>query len=284
MPRTVLSIKAEIRDHSMSIPVPENTIQHGIPNACTNCHKDRDARWALKRMNGWYGERSRQKLIRRADAFAQARDGNSDAIPKLFDILGENSEGAIVRANAIGHLSNFPNDPRVLPALIRALTDQEPPVRAIAALRMNPGPADRETAVAALVTALGDPATIVRVGATVALVSLGISHLSGEDGERFERAKQVFRARAELNSDDAQQLLGAGKFYLLTGDPVTAIGALQGSLKLNPEVPARYYLAYAKAQQGHIDEARQILQGIPPTDSQFAKAQNLLKILGAGQP
>ena len=44
MPRTVLSIKAEIRDHSMSIPVPENTIHHGIPNACNVCHQDRDAR------------------------------------------------------------------------------------------------------------------------------------------------------------------------------------------------------------------------------------------------
>jgi predicted Zn-dependent protease len=113
----------------------------------------------------------------------------------------------------------------------------------------------------------------------VALVSLGIRHLPGEDGERFEQAKQIFRARAELNSDDAEQLLGAAKFYLLTGDPVTAISALQNSLKLDPEIPARYYLAYAKAQQGHLDEARQILAAIPPTDSQYAKAQNLLKAL-----
>src|ERR1035438_7854452 len=32
MPRTVFSIKAQIRDHTMSVPVPENTIRHGIPN------------------------------------------------------------------------------------------------------------------------------------------------------------------------------------------------------------------------------------------------------------
>lgn len=284
MPRTVLSIKAEIRDHSMSIPVPENTLQHGIPNACNNCHKDRDANWALKQVKQWYGDRSRQKLIQRADAFGQARDGNPNSIPKLLDILGKPAEGGLVRANALGHLSSFRNDPRIFPVLVRALTDPEPSVRAFAALRMNPSPADRETAVTALARGLSDSAATVRVAATVALVGMGISRLAGEDGERFERAKEVFRARADLNSDDAQQLLGAGKFYLLTGDPVTAIGALQGSLKLDPEVPARYYLAYAKAQQGHIDEARQILQGIPPTDSQFAKAQNLLKILGGAQP
>ena len=55
MPRTVQSIKAEIRDHSMSVPVPENTIRHGIPNACNLCHKDQDARWSLAKMNAWYG-------------------------------------------------------------------------------------------------------------------------------------------------------------------------------------------------------------------------------------
>ena len=286
MPRTVLSIKAQIRDHSMSIPVPENTIRHGIPNACNNCHKDRDAEWSLQEMNKWYKASaaniaSRQKLIHRADAFAQARGGNRESIADLLDILAKPSEGPLVRANALGYLSSFSDDPRVFPTLVRALTDPEPLVRVYAALRMSPRPADKETAVTALVRALGDSAATVRVGATVALVSLGISQLPGEDGERFEQAKQLFRARAKLNSDDAEQLLGAGKFYLLTGDPVTAIGAFQASLKLDPEIPARYYLAYAKAQQGHLDEARQILAAIPPSDSQYANAQKLLKALTA---
>jgi predicted CXXCH cytochrome family protein len=95
MPRTVYSIKAEIRDHAMTIPVPENTLAHAIPNACNVCHKDRDANWALERMNAWYGSASRQKLIRRADAFADARKGEADAIPKLLAILNEPAEGRI---------------------------------------------------------------------------------------------------------------------------------------------------------------------------------------------
>lgn len=279
MPRTVLSIKAQIRDHSMSIPVPENTINHSIPNACNNCHQDRDARWTLEKMNAWYNPRSRQKLIQRADAFAGARAGNPETITGLLAILDKPSEGPLVRANALGYLSNFRDDPRVFPALIRALTDPEPIVRVYAALRMNPRGTNKEAAIAALTQALSDSTTTVRVGATVALVGLGIQQLPGEDGERFENAKQVFRARAELNSDDALQLLGAGKFYLLTGDPVTAIGALQNSLKLDPEIPAKYFLAYAKAQQGNIDEAKQLLETIPSTDSQYAIAQTLLKIL-----
>src|SRR5438552_10409083 len=117
----------------MSIPVPENTINHGIPNACNGCHKHRDARWALKQTNDWYGGRSRQKLIQRADAFAQARAGDPGAIPKLLAILAKPAEGPLVRANAAGHLSGFANDPRVFGALVAALTDAEPLVRAVSA-------------------------------------------------------------------------------------------------------------------------------------------------------
>jgi len=281
MPRTVLSIKAQIRDHSMSIPVPENTLRHQIPNACNNCHQDRDVHWALAQMNKWYSPRSRQKLIQRADTFASARAGNPDSVAGLLEILDKPSEGPLVRANALGYLTNFRDDPRVFPALLRALEDREPLVRVYAALRMNPRPQNKDAAITALTGALADSATTVRVAATVLLVSLGIKQLPGKEGERFEEAKQIFRARAELNSDDALQLLGAGKFYLLTGDPVSAAGVLQNSLKLDPAIPAKYFLAYAKAQQGNVEEAKQILETIPQHDAQYTNAQTLLKILAA---
>ena len=279
MPRTVLSIKAEIRDHSMSIPAPENTLHHAIPNACNLCHKDRDAAWALQQMNGWYSPASRQKVIRRADAFALARAGSTDAVPLLLKILGTPSEGPLVRANAAGYLSRFTRDPKAYSALEGAISDAEPLVRAIAALRLTPPAAEKASAIAALTRALADPVTTVRVGAAVTLVSLGVARLDGADGERFERARQVYRARAELNSDDALQQLGAGKFYLLTGDPVSALGALETSLKLDPEVPAQYLLAYAHAERGEYQKAREVLHTIPPADGQYQKAQELLRAI-----
>ena len=279
MPRTVYSIKAEIRDHSMSIPVPENTIRHGIPNACNICHKDRDAAWSVKQMDAWYGERSRQKLIRRADAFAQARVGNPRAIPNLLDILKEPAEGPLVRANAAGHLSRFSYDPTVFAALQRALSDSQPLVRAVAALRLNPGPADREAAVTALTRSLADADTPVRVGAAVSLIGLGVKQLPGEDGKRFEQAKATFRARAEQNSDDAEQEFAAGRFYLLTEDPARAIRAFEASVKLDPAIPAQCYLASAYVAKGQLDEARKILEAIGPRNVQYAQAQKMLKSL-----
>lgn len=279
MPRTVLSIKAEIRDHSMSVPVPENTAAHGIPNACNLCHRDRDAKWATERMNAWYDPGSRQKWIRRADAFAAARAGDPQVIAKLIAIVDRPAEGALARANALGYLTGLGADGRAAAAVERALTDSEPLLRAIAALRINAPPAGRPKIIAALTRTLADSSAVARLAATVSLVSLGIADLPGDDGERFAAGKQLFRARAQLNLDDAAQQLGAGKFYLLTGDPATAIGALQTSLKLDPEIPARYYLAYAYAQRGMLDEARKLLEAIGESDAQYPRAQALLKAI-----
>jgi predicted CXXCH cytochrome family protein len=279
MPRTVLSIKAQIRDHSMSIPVPENTMTHGIPNACNQCHKDHDAKWSAERMNAWYGPGSRQKLIRRADAFAAARAHDPEAVPKLIAILDKASEGALVRGNAVGYLTGYTGDARAFSAVERALGDSEPLVRALAALRISPVAADRPRVIAALTHSLSDTSAVARIAATVSLVSMGVHELPGEDGRRLEDGMRLFRARAELNTDDAGQQLGAGKFYLLSGDPVTAIGALENSIKLEPDIPARYYLAFAYAQRGRLQEARELLNAIPPADSQYTRAQALLKAL-----
>ena len=284
MPRTVFSIKAEIRDHSMSVPVPENTIRHGIPNACNLCHKNRDAGWSIKQMDAWYGDRSRQKLIRRADSFALAAKGDPRSIDPLLAILAEPSEGPLVRANAAGHLSQFSKDPTVFAALERSLSDPEPVIRQVAALRIQPGPADRDAAEKVLVRALDDSEMTVRIGAAASLVSMGIHDLSGTDGELFEHAKELFRARAEANSDDAEQEIGAGRFYYLIGDIPRAISAFRTSLRIDPESPAEFLLAAAYVQKGDLDKAREILLAIKPADSQYEKAQKLLKAIDAPKP
>ena len=75
MPPTVLSIKARIRDHSMSLPAPENTVRFGIPNACNECHTDKPASWAVDTLAKWWPEGRRAKLVARAEAFTGGRGG-----------------------------------------------------------------------------------------------------------------------------------------------------------------------------------------------------------------
>ena len=280
MPRTVYSIKAQIRDHAMTIPVPENTLHHAIPNACNLCHKDRDANWAAAQMNAWYGPASRQKLIRRADAFAAARDGDRDAVSKLLAIVDQPSEGGLVRANAIGYLGKFSSDPAVMRVLLRALADPEPVVRAIAARILNPGPADRPEAASLVAPLLRDSSAAVRINAAVALIGMGLRKAPPEYAGPLDDAEKLVRERAALNADDAEQDLAIGRFYMLLSDPASAIAALQTSLKLDPEAPVQYLLGGAYAEQGNRAAAEQVLKAIPMSDPQYDKAQRLLKAIG----
>jgi tetratricopeptide (TPR) repeat protein len=275
MPATVISIKAQIRDHSMSIPVPENTIRHGIPNACNLCH-GKDPEWALRQMNVWYGDESRQKLIRRADAFTEARADNPAAIPELLQILSDTLEGPLIRANAVGYLGRFPNDPTAYDAVLHSFSDPDPLVRGTAALEIKPAPAGRQAVALDLIPLLGDEVTTVRMNAAVSLVAMGLRQLPGEDGDRFERAKELYRARAGLGDDDAEQQVAAGKFFLLSGDVDAAVAAFRASLKLDGKIPAQFYLARALVEKGDLPSARQILKTIPPSDPQYSSAQKLL--------
>ncbi|HEU5453345.1 MAG TPA: ammonia-forming cytochrome c nitrite reductase subunit c552 [Terriglobales bacterium] len=276
MPRTVLSIKAQIRDHSMSIPVPENTINHGIPNACNNCHTDKTPQWAVAAMNNWWGSKSRQKLIARADAFDAAKHGDASSVDKLIALLSDPANGSLVRGNAAGYLGKFAQDPRAFLALSSALTDSDPLVRIMGAREIQPGASNPATVAKELVPLLRDPVAIVRATAAVALVGLGVQKLPGEDGLKFEQAKEIYYQRAHLDGDDAGQQVAAGKFYFLEGKYDRAADAFRESMRIDPAMPAQYYLAMSLAQQGQLDKASAILASISRNDPQYKAAQQLL--------
>ncbi len=276
MPRIVTSIHARMRDHSISIPVPENTIRHGIPNACNLCHTNKTADWAAKQVAVWYGAKSGEKLIRRADAFSEARASDSAAVPALLRILADASAGPFIRSNALGYLSEFPQNPSAYAAVVQSLSDAQPLVRATAAFAIRPRAAQRAAAAPQLAALLADPVTIVKVSAAIGLVSMGVQHIPGEDGVRFEEAKQLYRARAEIDSDDAQQQFAAGRFFLLADDPSEAVKDFRAASKLDPSLPVQIYLGEALAADGDFASAEDTLKKIPESDPEYGVARQLL--------
>ena len=276
MPRTVASLNTRMRDHSISVPVPQNTIRQGIPNACNLCHTDKSSEWAAGKVTAWYGVKLGQKWIQRADAFSEARNGDAAAIPALLRILADSSGGPYIRANATGYLGSFPQDPAAYAAVLRALNDAQPLVRATAALAIRPRAAQRAAVAPLLAALLADPVTIVKVSAAIGLVSMGVQHIPGQDGARFQQAKELYRARAKLDSDDAQQQFAAGRFFLLAGDPDEAVSDFRAAAKLDPSSPVPIYLAQALAAKGESQSAEEMLQKIRSDDPQYDAAQRLL--------
>jgi tetratricopeptide (TPR) repeat protein len=282
MPKTLFSIKAQMRDHSITVPTPEVTVRFGVPNACNLCHDDKSPEWAVETLRNWYpGSTAREKLMTRADVFFRARKRDKTVLDRLYSLAANQDESPLARANALGYLDGFPTDPRVIPALLRASVDEHPMVRATAMSRLGliEG-VDLARVRPTLVTALGDPSRIVRMNASLSLMNLGVLTLEGEVGGLFEEAKRDHAVRATLYPDDAGTQRNLGMFHILNRDADGAAKAFWDSLQLAPDQPGiRYFLALARMGQERYDDAEDLLKKVDKKDPYRPHARALLKKL-----
>ena len=281
MPRSVLSIKAEMRDHSISVPSPENTIRHDIPNACILCHEDQSSQWAVEALNEWYPQSERrQRVIRRADAFVAARNKEPGAIEQLLVLIADKKQGPIPRANAVGYLGDI-DDTRVFPTLIGAAKDPHPLVRATAALKLGDrGQENRNAAVMVLGAAVVDERRTVRMNAAIALLNLGVQKLAGEPGRLFDEAKADHILRGAFHTDDAPQQANLGRFHVLAGEGSAAGAAFERSYALNPDQPGiKFFMAVTRLTQSRPKDAKKLLEQVEDDDPFAAQAMDLLRQL-----
>jgi predicted CXXCH cytochrome family protein len=276
MPKTVTSIKAKMRDHTIGIPVPENTVAFGIPNACTECHADRKADWAVDMLNRWWPQGRRLKWIDRARTFTAARAGRPEALDRLLAIAEDPAQGPLVRANALGYLGGY-QDPRAVAALVAAAKADHAAVRASAVSSLGLM-AQSDAPQATVLSALDDPRRAVRITALMSLINRGITPLSPADLPRFRSVAREFAARARPYEDDARIQRDLGLVQLLAGEVDRGADALQISVGLEPDRPtSRFLLAMARLGQRRVDEARELLKQVAPSDPYFKAAQESLK-------
>jgi len=279
MPKTVASIKAAMRDHTIGVPAPENTVAFGIPNACTTgCHADKPASWAVDVLKSWRPDGRRRRLVAQAEAFAAARAGRREAIEPLLAIAGDETYGPLTRANALGYLGAF-DDPRALAGVVRASSDSDAVIRttAVAALRRPALRADAGARAAAL-AALRDPKRTVRIASLLTIVDQANADMPPADLDQFRRVAAELAEWTGANQDDADLQRVEGIVRLLTGDFPRAASALGISFDLQPDAPSvRFFLAMARLGEHRVDAARALLKDVPSSDPYYAKAQEQLK-------
>jgi predicted CXXCH cytochrome family protein len=277
MPRTVLSIKARIRDHSMSLPAPENTVQFAIPNACNECHTNKPASWAVDALAKWWPHGHRAKLVARAAAFTGGRAGRADALEPLLAIAEDQNAGPLIQANAIGYLSKY-SDGRALSALVAAAKAAHPAIRSAALSALGVVTGDQALRRSTLVAALDDPVRAVRIAALAGLINQAAGPLEGDDRQRFRRVGLELAAVASQHEDDAAMQHDLGLVRMLTGDLETAANALQIAMRLEADRPSvRFLLGMVRLGQGRVDEALTLLRQVPRSDPYYAAAQAQLR-------
>ncbi|MCU1384081.1 MAG: Tetratricopeptide 4 [Acidobacteria bacterium] len=281
MPKTVISLNATMRDHTISVPAPENTVTFGIPNACTACHTDRKPAWAVDVLKTWWPNGKRARLVNRAQAFSAARQHAPSALEPLLGIAADVGGGPLIQATAVGYL-RFYRQPEAQTALLVAAQAADPALRAaaIASLGDAGGGGSPGAVRSALVAALSDRHRAVRIAALVSLINARGSALAPADADRLQSVGREFAALLPLYADDPGFDRDLGLVHFVGADFDRAAEMLQLAFRLDPRGPSTgFLLALARLGQGRISEARALLEQVPASDPSYAPAQKRLKQL-----
>ncbi len=149
------------RDHSFRVPRPDIGSATDSPDACTDCHNDRDQSWAAQQIENWYPD-SVYRQQHFGETFNAAISTPADTSEGLIDIALDSANAGIVRATALYLLQQYAT-PDIATELAGLLNDEDPLVRANAAPLQRQAPvSDR---VGRLVPLLQDEKRNVRISA-----------------------------------------------------------------------------------------------------------------------
>ncbi len=256
MPERTYMVVNPRRDHSIRIPRPDLTVKLGVPNACSGCHAQTDAKWAAQTLEQWYGHRP-EGFQRYAEAFAYAEQGAAQAASSLTSLALEPSNPAIARASALDALARFPSR-AAADAAQAALADPAALARraAVGTLAMLP-PAERLPLLAPL---LEDPVRIVRIEAASTLAD-AMAGASASQRAAFDRAAAEYESSQRFNADRPESRTALGNFYARLGRYEDAETELRAALSLDPNfAPGYANLADVLRAQRRDAQAEEVLR------------------------
>ncbi|HUQ86044.1 MAG TPA: cytochrome c3 family protein [Vicinamibacterales bacterium] len=267
------------RDHTFQPPVPENTAQFGIPNACTTCHDNRSPEWAAKQMNEWWGDGDRRaKAASLADTMYRAGSGDTATLPALASLAVDRSEGFLVRASAAEYIGRLVAEGRSGHQAVSASMQSQTSFAGSVAASTSQAAAERAAAspaqvtpaiINALIGAASDPEAAVRVSAVASLGSIGDRNRSLVPiVARLRDQARVVRAKA------AEVLVSFGIFEL-PGPAGEALRRAQDeyivSLDAFPDTASNHAAkGWLEAERGNVEVARDALNKASAVEPSYA--------------
>ncbi len=256
MPMTAFA-RMNRSDHSMLPPAPAATITFGSPNACNSCHKDKDAAWADREVRKWQKRDYQAHMLYRAGLIDAARKRDWQKLSEMLAYITSQDRDEVFAASLLRQTMAAQDD-RVLPALLKAIQDPSPLVRAAVAEALSVRPS-RES-LPALVAAAGDNYRLVRVRAAASLAQYPATWFQGEDQDKVKQATEEYLASLTARPDQWTSHYNLGNYYLNRGEIRKALAAYDTAIKIEPRAAmVMVNAAMAYAQAGEKEQAEKSL-------------------------
>ncbi len=264
MPAKTYMVVDPRRDHSLRVPRPDLSVKLGTPNACTQCHVDETAQWAVAAIDEWYDGKQRVDT-HYGEILHAGRSGSPDAEISLSALARAADMSGIVRATALSLLSAYPTQSSVN-TLQNALHEDDPLLRVAALESMSILPSqDRLSLILPL---LDDPIKAVRLAAAQMLIPVPQRSMTSGQKDKLNKALGEYEAAQLANADRAEAHANLGMLYAARGQEAQAENAYQTAIRVNPTFVFAYInLAdlYRTMGQDNIGEQilREALQEVP---------------------
>jgi len=255
-PKTYMVVDPR-HDHSMRIPRPDLSVKLGIPNACNNCHTDKDAGWADAQVREWYGA-APSGFQKYAQALFGARHDAPAAGSSLAALIRDTETPGIARATALAGIGPY-LDAATIDVLPLALADTDPGVRAAAVGVLEQTPLNFRVRLA--FPMLDDPVRAVRIEAARVLVAIPAGELTTRQRASLEKALQEYVTAQLASAERPEAQTSLGNLYAKQGKEEQAVTAYLTALDLNPVyVPAYVNLADLYRAGGKEADADKVLR------------------------
>jgi predicted CXXCH cytochrome family protein len=273
MPARTYMVIDRRHDHSFRIPRPDLSVKLGTPNACNDCHADKDSKWAAAAVETWFGP-NRKGFQTYAGAFHASRTDQLDAAALLAAVVADRNVPAIARASALTELA-----PRTSPTNIgmarSALDDPDPMVRIGALDMLESVPAGQIWPWVSPL--LADPVRGVRIRAASLLAPVPTANQPPPDRERFERAASEFVEAQRANAERPEARTTLGSFFARRNETSAAETEYKAALRLSPQyLAASINLADLYRQLGRDGEGEAVLRAAIAVSPRAAAAHHAL--------
>lgn len=255
MPATDYMVVDPRHDHSMRIPRPDLSVTLGVPNACNQCHTDKDASWSANFVKQWH-KKFPVGHQRFAEALEAGRQNDGRAGVLLAEQVRNVATPNIARATAISIITPY-LDQANIDVIQSGLRDEDALVR-MASLQALDG-LPQQILVRSAFPMLGDPVRVVRIEAARVLAAVPVGELKGEKSAIYTKAADEYIESQQVNADRPQAQLNLGNYYVAKQDVQKAEAAYRQAIKLEAAfTPAYVNLADLYRAQGK-EEASEVL-------------------------